>query len=68
MLNWIKNFFKKKPKPPCAKCKGTGEILRPAMRVGNMTEYDVLRCECMPKKKKQKTRWVTPPSLCLNFL
>ncbi len=52
MLNWIKNFFKKKPKPPCAKCKGTGEILRPAMRVGNMTEYDVLRCECMPKKKK----------------
>lgn len=52
MLNWIKNFFKKKPKPPCPKCKGTGEILIPTFQIGSMTEYEVRRCECMPKRKK----------------
>lgn len=52
MFEFIKNLFNKKPKPPCPKCKGTGEILVPAMKIGNMTEYDVYRCECMPKRKK----------------
>ncbi len=52
MFELIKNIFKKKPNPHCVKCKGTGEILVPAMQIGKMIEYDVYRCECMPKKKR----------------
>lgn len=51
MFNFLKNIFKKKAKEPCSDCKGTGEILRPAMKIGSFTEYDVLRCHCNPKKK-----------------
>lgn len=52
MFNWLKNLFKKKPKPPCPKCKDTGEILRPAYKIGSMTEYDVIKCDCKKSKKK----------------
>ncbi len=52
MFEFIKNLFKKKPKPPCPKCKGEGTIWVPAMKIGSMTEYDGYRCECMPKRKK----------------
>ncbi len=51
MINWIKNLFKTKVKEPCTKCKDTGEILRPAYKIGSMTEYDVIRCSCQSKKK-----------------
>lgn len=51
MFNFIKNIFKKKPKEVCPHCKGTGEILRPAMQIGKMIEYDVQRCICQKKKR-----------------
>lgn len=51
MLQWLKDLFKSKPKEVCPKCKGTGEILRPAMQIGKMIEYDVQRCMCQKKKR-----------------
>jgi len=49
MFQWLKNLLKKKPEEPCTKCKGAGEILRPAFKIGRMIEYDVYKCDCKKK-------------------
>lgn len=51
MLNWIKNFFKKKPKKPCPECNDRGEVWHPVMQIGSMIEYEVVRCSRGCKKK-----------------
>jgi hypothetical protein len=39
-----------KPVEPCVVCKGSGEILVPAMQIGSMIEYDTRKCHCVTKK------------------
>lgn len=46
-----KVYIDNKPKEVCPHCKGTGEILQPAMQVGKMIEYHVQRCICQKKKR-----------------
>ncbi len=49
MLQWLKDLFKNKPKEVCSKCKGTGEVLVPAMQTHTMIQYDVYKCDCKNK-------------------
>lgn len=44
---YAENIFK--PKEPCPKCKGSGEILVPVTQIGSFIEYDSIQCECKKK-------------------